>query len=163
MAEDGRLNSRNGQLSDEEPNPEDIADEEAFAAPSVAPPDPRAAAILRAAHTQLGTVYREVHDYQPGHYIDCSGLVQYSLRAAGINVPRTSEEQWGSPIGTRVPISQMRPGDVLSINNGSGTQPGHTAIYAGNGRIIVASSSAGRVIYQRMSVWNNKIIGVKRY
>ena len=133
------------------------------AAQAVAPARPTAEQILHAARSQIGDRYRELPTYRPGSYIDCSGLVQYSLAQAGVHVPRTSQQQWSSSVGRRIPVADMRAGDVVSLNNGTGRQPGHTAIYAGGGQLIVASSGAGRVIRQPLSTWNGKIIGVKRY
>lgn len=70
---------------------------------------------------------------------DCSGLVLKSFAAAGISVPRTGTAQfWAAP--QRVPLSQMRYGDLLVFDEspaGSG-QFGHIAIYVGNGQVVQA-------------------------
>jgi len=68
--------------------------------------------------------------------VDCSGLVQQIYRQLGINLPRTAQQQ--AFTGTKAPISQLRPGDLVAWNNGGsrGIQVGHIAIYAGNNEII---------------------------
>lgn len=73
--------------------------------------------------------------------VDCSGLVQQIYRQLGISVPRTAQQQ--AFYGTKAPISQLRPGDLVAWNNGGdrGLQVGHIAIYAGNGEIIESYQS----------------------
>lgn len=68
---------------------------------------------------------------------DCSGLTQTAYRSAGIDLPRTSEEQY--KVGTEVPLDRAVPGDLVFSNFG-GDGPGHVALYAGNGRVFEAST-----------------------
>lgn len=42
---------------------------------------------------------------------DCSGLALSAWRTAGVYLPRTAEEQYYS--GPHVPLSQLRPGDLV--------------------------------------------------
>ena len=44
-----------------------------------------------------------------------------AYRAAGINIPRTSEQQW--PWGPRIPASQAEPGDLVFFAGSDGTPP----------------------------------------
>ena len=68
---------------------------------------------------------------------DCSGLVQQAFAAAGVNVPRTGTAQfWAAP--TRVPLSQMRYGDLLVFDDDGTGNFGHIAIYIGNGQVVQA-------------------------
>ncbi|WP_438822683.1 C40 family peptidase [Nocardia barduliensis] len=84
-----------------------------------------------AARTKLGA------DYNYGAVgpdsFDCSGLVQWSYEQAGVDVPRTSYDQLA--IGTPVPLDDLQPGDMVSFYGGS-----HSAIYAGDGKVIHAST-----------------------
>jgi cell wall-associated NlpC family hydrolase len=66
----------------------------------------------------------------PGAY-DCSGLVQAAWAAAGISIPRTTEEQWAAL--PQVPLSDLQPGDLILYNGES-----HVAMYVGGGYIIDA-------------------------
>jgi cell wall-associated NlpC family hydrolase len=64
---------------------------------------------------------------------DCSGLVQWSFRQAGIVMPRVAADQALS--GPSVPVSQLQPGDLLFYHTDP-TDPtyiSHVAIYLGNG------------------------------
>jgi cell wall-associated NlpC family hydrolase len=74
---------------------------------------------------------------------DCSGLVQAAYRAIGIDIPRTTFDQW--PFGQQVPKGQEQPGDLVFFNSGPGstpTSPGHVGMVIGDGKMIVARCSA---------------------
>ncbi|GAA2695669.1 C40 family peptidase [Streptomyces violaceolatus] len=71
---------------------------------------------------------------------DCSGLTSQAWLHAGVAIPRTSQEQWRRL--KHVPISRMRPGDlVIYFSDAS-----HVGIYVGNGQIIQAPRP-GRNVY----------------
>jgi cell wall-associated NlpC family hydrolase len=69
---------------------------------------------------------------------DCSGLVMSAYRAAGLNIPRTSEEQW--LFGPRIPESQAEPGDLVFFAGSDGTRasPGHVGMVIGGGKMVEA-------------------------
>ena len=69
---------------------------------------------------------------------DCSGLVMMAYRAAGIDIPRTSEEQW--LWGPRVPAGHEQPGDLVFFagSDGTTTAPGHVGLVIGHGQMIEA-------------------------
>jgi cell wall-associated NlpC family hydrolase len=79
---------------------------------------------------QLGKPY--VWGAEGPDSFDCSGLTSQAWAAAGYGIPRTSQEQWRRL--HRVPVEQMRPGDLI-IYNSDAT---HVAIYVGDGMIIHA-------------------------
>ncbi|MFE7796389.1 C40 family peptidase [Nocardia sp. NPDC057440] len=110
--------------------------------PGMAPPAQAAPAVVKpqkttgevavdAARTRLGA------DYSYGavgpRAFDCSGLVQWSYEQAGVDVPRTSYGQLAA--GTPVPLDDLQPGDLVSFYGGS-----HSALYAGDGEVIHAST-----------------------
>lgn len=49
----------------------------------------------------------------PGGF-DCSGLVAYAAAGAGIRVPRTAQQQFGS--GVPVARGELRPGDLVFMH-----------------------------------------------
>lgn len=68
---------------------------------------------------------------------DCSGLVQQAFAAAGKSVPRQGTDQfWAAP--QRVPLSQMRYGDLLVFDDDGSGRFGHIAIYVGNNQVVQA-------------------------
>ena len=85
-----------------------------------------AQAIVNAAYSQLGVPY-VYGGTTPGSAFDCSGLVQYCHRQAGISLPRTSYAQGGKGIA----VSNPQPGDIVCYG-------GHVGIYIGGGQMIHA-------------------------
>ena len=69
---------------------------------------------------------------------DCSGLMMMAYRAAGVDIPRTSQQQW--TWGPRVSPSQVRPGDLVFFagSDGTKTSPGHVGLVIGGGLMIEA-------------------------
>ncbi|MEU1319013.1 C40 family peptidase [Streptomyces tibetensis] len=63
---------------------------------------------------------------------DCSGLTSQAWLAAGVVIPRTSQEQWR--LLHRVPVTKMRPGDLIIYN----ADASHVSLYIGDGRMIHA-------------------------
>ena len=69
---------------------------------------------------------------------DCSGLVMMAYRAAGVDLPRTSQQQW--LWGPRVAPGHEEPGDLVFFagSDGTTTSPGHVGMVIGNGLMIEA-------------------------
>ncbi|MFF6947725.1 NlpC/P60 family protein [Streptomyces iakyrus] len=70
---------------------------------------------------------------------DCSGLTSKAWLAAGVVIPRTSQEQWR--LLHRVPVGKMRPGDLI-IHNADAS---HVSLYIGDGRMVHAPRPGRRV------------------
>jgi peptidoglycan DL-endopeptidase CwlO len=97
-----------------------------------------AATAITYAEAQLGKPY-QWGGTGPDSF-DCSGLVMMAYRAAGIFIPRTSQEQW--LWGPRVPASQVQPGDLVFFAGADGTvkAPGHVGLVIGGGLMIESPS-----------------------
>ncbi|QOJ32308.1 MAG: C40 family peptidase [Gammaproteobacteria bacterium] len=100
----------------------------ASAAPA---PDPVRSQIVFTALQMLGTPYRYGGSTPTG--FDCSGLVQYAYRSAGLSVPRTTRDQLGAT--TAVTLADAAPGDLLFFRSKSSA---HVGIYLGEGRFVHA-------------------------
>jgi cell wall-associated NlpC family hydrolase len=96
----------------------------------------RAAAI---ALDQVGVPYR-YGGTTPGGF-DCSGLVQYSYKQAGLNVPRTTGQLWSaaSPVGR----SELKAGDLLFFRIEG--KMSHVGLYLGERRFVHAPQSGRKV------------------
>jgi cell wall-associated NlpC family hydrolase len=68
---------------------------------------------------------------------DCSGLVRYAYRGAGITLAHSTYAQWDA--GRRVRRRALRPGDLVFFGLG------HVGLYAGSGRFVHAPQT-GRVV-----------------
>jgi peptidoglycan DL-endopeptidase CwlO len=76
---------------------------------------------------------------------DCSGLTQAAWAAAGVAIPRTSEEQADLPA---VPESDLEPGDILEFLG-----DGHVGIYVGNNELIDAPQTGEDVQEVAFTGW----------
>jgi cell wall-associated NlpC family hydrolase len=93
-----------------------------------------AATAIAYAEAQLGKPY-QWGGTGPDSF-DCSGLVMMAYRAAGLFIPRTSQQQW--QWGPRIPAGQVQPGDLVFFVGGDGTPkaPGHVGLVIGGGLMI---------------------------
>ena len=97
---------------------------------------------LAFALAQIGKPY--VYGGTGPYGYDCSGLAQTAWAAAGLWIPRTTQEQAG--IGTHVPMNQLRPGDLVLFY----ADASHVGIYVGGGNVVVAPHRGARVMIQQM-------------
>jgi peptidoglycan DL-endopeptidase CwlO len=103
---------------------------------SAVPPNQAVATAISFAQDQIGKPY--LFGGTGPDAFDCSGLVMMAYRAAGINIARTSQEQWATEV--RVPASQVQAGDLVFFagSDGTVTSPGHVALVIGNGQMVEA-------------------------
>ena len=85
------------------------------------------ATVVAAAYSKLGCPY--VWGASGPDTFDCSGLVMWCYRQAGVYLDHYSGSQKES--GAVIPVSQAQPGDIL-------WKSGHVGIYIGNGQYIHA-------------------------
>ena len=111
--------------------------------------------IVAIAKSMLGVRYKFAGASSKG--IDCSGLVMYCYAQVGISVPHGATQIWKRS-GVSVPRSDIKAGDVVCYDYGS--YCGHVAIYVGNGQVIHASSTRGKVCYGSLDMM--KIKAIKR-
>jgi peptidoglycan DL-endopeptidase CwlO len=100
-------------------------------------------AFLTAALSRLGMRY--VWGGAGPLVFDCSGLVQWSMRQAGITMPRVAVNQ--AQTGPRIPLSELEPGDLLFYHTDptAPTYISHVAIYLGKGLMLQAPQPGERV------------------
>ena len=67
---------------------------------------------------------------------DCSGFVMRVYEKFGISTSRVSKDQANN--GTEIPVSQIKPGDLVFYS--SGGEINHVAIYIGEGQIVHAAN-----------------------
>jgi cell wall-associated NlpC family hydrolase len=103
--------------------------------------------IIAYALGQLGKPY-QWGGTGPGAF-DCSGLAMMAYRAAGIYIPRTSQQQWA--YGQQIPVSRVKPGDLVFYigSDGTATSPGHVAIiltWTATSRTVIVAPETGQDI-----------------
>jgi peptidoglycan DL-endopeptidase CwlO len=93
---------------------------------------------------------------------DCSGLVQWAMARAGIQMPRVAADQ--ARTGPAVPVSQLQPGDLLFYHTDP-TDPGyisHVAIYLGNDEMLQAPQTGENVEVVPADVTSSEYAGAVR-
>jgi cell wall-associated NlpC family hydrolase len=119
--------------------------------PVVQAPSQVTATAIAYAEQQLGKPY--LWGGTGPDAFDCSGLVMMAYRAAGVNIARTTFEQWAGEV--RVPASQVQPGDLVFFAGADGTvtNPGHVGLVIGDGKMIEAYATGFPI---RMSSYQNR-------
>lgn len=101
-------------------------------------------AMMRAAEESLGSRYVWGGE-RPGSF-DCSGLIRYVYDKAGVGDllrGRIVGDEMSS--GKRVPLKELRPGDLVAWDTGylgaTGARGDHIALYVGNGLVVAADNT----------------------
>ncbi len=97
----------------------------------------------------------------PGSGFDCSGLVAYGFKQAGISLPRSTDAQRSA--SRPIKQSELRRGDLLFFNQ-EGKRFGHVGIYLGRGMFVHAPSSGKFVRSDRLEApyWKKHLSEVRR-
>jgi cell wall-associated NlpC family hydrolase len=106
-------------------------------------PGPQASIAMEEAKNFLGTPYKWGGS-TPETGFDASGLMQWAYNKAGIQLPRTAQEQFDSPNGVKVDRNNLRPGDLVAFRDESGIVD-HVGMYLGNGKFL-HSPATGDVV-----------------
>ncbi|MTW88366.1 peptidase P60, partial [Virgibacillus dakarensis] len=97
----------------------------------------------------------------PNTSFDCSGLTQWSYRKAGINLPRTAQQQYD--VTESISLSEAKPGDLVFFHStyNAGTYVTHVGIYLGNNQMYNAGDPIG---YADLTTayWQKHLIGAGR-
>lgn len=132
------------------------------AAPETAyPPDADAAMrALYVAREMLGVPYSYGGSSPKG--FDCSGLVYYSYRAAGLDVPRTTLAQYQAarPVSAR----ELEPGDLVFFRL-DGRAVSHVGLYISNGQFIHAPATGKEVTMASLAnrYWRERFVRGGRF
>jgi len=105
-----------------------------------------AASATTVALEQVGISYRYGGD-SPTEGFDCSGLVHYAYRQAGLSLPRTTSSLWSQT--RRVSRNGLRAGDLVFFNIEGKMQ--HVGLYIGDDRFVHAPSTGRTVSVESLS------------
>ena len=119
--------------------------------PSISAPNQLVAAAIGYAEQQLGKPY--LFGGTGPDSFDCSGLVMMAYRSAGVNLERTSQQQWATEV--RIPAAQAQPGDLVFFAGADGTptSPGHVGLVIGGGKMIEAYATGFPI---RVATYTNR-------
>ncbi|MBU3804540.1 MAG: C40 family peptidase [Candidatus Cellulosilyticum pullistercoris] len=90
--------------------------------------------------------------------VDCSGFAQQVMKHFNISLERSSRAQYASN-GYKISETELMPGDLVFYGNDGYVN--HVAIYAGDGKIIHASTEKTGIIMSNL-YYGKAIIGIKR-
>lgn len=115
--------------------------------------------LTQTALTQLNVPYQYGgNDW--GKALDCSSLVQQTLARNGVNVGRTTYQQWKQ--GVEVNSNSLKPGDVVFFHKNAQGLPEHEGMYLGNDQFIEAPHTGDRVKIAQLSTYGG-FMGARRY
>ncbi|MGW5719141.1 C40 family peptidase [Amycolatopsis sp. NPDC003865] len=114
-------------------------------------PTAAAQTALDAALSKLGKPYGW-GDTGPNSF-DCSGLMLWAYKQAGLTLPRSSREQ--STFGAAVPRDQLQPGDLVFFYS----PVSHVGMYIGDGKMVHAPDT-GDVV--KISPLQSQYSGARR-
>ncbi len=95
---------------------------------------------------------------------DCSGFTMYVMRQQGIYLPHNAAGQYyalsSKNIGTN--WRKAKPGDLVFYSYGGPGSSHHVGIYVGDGKVMHASSSHGRVVITNIGYSNGHVAAICR-
>lgn len=94
--------------------------------------------------------------------MDCSGFVRAVYNLCGVNIPRTSREQYR--VGDAVGRDELKDGDLVFFG-ASPDEINHVGIFVGNGRFVHAPRRGDDIKVSSMdeSYFQKRFVGAKRY
>jgi cell wall-associated NlpC family hydrolase len=98
--------------------------------------------IVKTAESFIGVPYHFGGD-SPDEGFDCSGLTMAVYQLNGLDLPRSSKEQYrlGEPVGQ----NDLAKGDLVFFSTNRDGKVSHVGIYVGNGRFIHAPGRGKKV------------------
>ncbi|MCE5274038.1 MAG: NlpC/P60 family protein [Syntrophaceae bacterium] len=104
--------------------------------------------IVDTAETFIGIPY-QWGGCSPDSALDCSGLVLAVYQLNGLNVPRTSEDQYRS--GRQVMADELEKGDLVFFSTSSNGRVSHVGIYIGDDKFIHAPGRGKTICSEKLS------------
>jgi cell wall-associated NlpC family hydrolase len=94
--------------------------------------------------------------------MDCSGFVRAVYNLCGVNIPRSSQEQFRA--GENVGKADLKDGDLVFFGS-SGEAINHVGIYVGNGRFVHAPHRGDEIKVTSLddAYFAKKFVGARRY
>lgn len=131
-----------------------------FEAGSLSSADPLERSAVKMAAKYLGIKYAWGGTSAATGF-DCSGLLVSVWKQLGVNIPRTTYDQWSAGKAVSGPL---KPGDAVFFRGSDSRNglPGHVGMYIGNGKMIVAPRT-GSVVQIQTVAGQGDYMGARRF
>jgi hypothetical protein len=118
--------------------------------------------IVRTAQQYIGVPYRWGGE-SPRTGFDCSGLTMVVYRLNGLDLPRSSGQQWQA--GTPIRRGQLAKGDLVFFATSGGRRVSHVGIYAGNSKFLHAPGRGRNIRISSLSstYYKSRYLGARSY
>ena len=119
-------------------------------------------AIVTTASRYVGVPYRWGGE-SPRTGFDCSGLTMVVYRINGLNLPRSSRQQWKA--GISIHRRQLRKGDLVFFATRGGSRVSHVGIYTGGDKFLHAPGRGRRIQTSSLSskYYSTRYVGARSY
>lgn len=118
--------------------------------------------IVQTAMKYIGVAYKWGGESSEQGF-DCSGLTMAVYQLNGLDLPRTSRQQWAA--GTAVAQAELLQGDLVFFATGGGRRVSHVGIYTGGNHFIHAPGKGQRIRLASLSktYYRTRFVGARRY
>jgi len=118
--------------------------------------------IVKTAMNYIGVSYKWGGESSDEGF-DCSGLTMTVYQLNGLDLPRTSRQQW--LVGTPVAHNELLRGDLVFFATAGGRRVSHVGIYTGENKFIHAPGKSKRIRLTSLSksYYRSRFLGARRY
>ena len=118
--------------------------------------------IVRSARQYIGVPYQWGGE-SPDTGFDCSGLTMAVYKLNGLDLPRSSRQQWKA--GKPVKRSHLEKGDLVFFATTGGKRVSHVGIYTGNGKFLHAPRRGRKITISSLSdrYYKTRYLGARSY
>jgi cell wall-associated NlpC family hydrolase len=119
-------------------------------------------ALVKTARSFIGIPYKWGGE-SPDEGFDCSGLTMTVYQLNGLDLPRTSRQQWA--VGNPIRRSELDRGDLIFFATSGGSRVSHVGIYAGDNRFIHAPGRGKKIRTASLAsaYYRKRYLGARRY
>jgi cell wall-associated NlpC family hydrolase len=119
-------------------------------------------AIITTANRYVGVPYRWGGE-SPRTGFDCSGLTMVVYRINGLDLPRSSRQQWKA--GMSIHRRQLQKGDLVFFATRGGSKVSHVGIYTGEDKFLHAPGRGRRIQTSSLSskYYRARYVGARSY
>ena len=104
--------------------------------------------LLSCARSKLGKPYD--HGCFGSDRFDCVGFTYWCYKQVGVKLKDSTSKQAEDTRFMQVSYEELAPGDLVYFHTDEDSKVSHAALYLGDGEIIHASATAGKVIISEM-------------